>query len=140
MNFFKRMNIIIQKLIETCPYDIVRLGNQLFDWNLDVVDKNQQVVQFKEDCTIKDSLEMDLFGYMKTKAKKGATKRSAIVRMSHAISLEPYKSDLEFLNNMGMAERINEDANLATIEQHISYYTYTVTIDLSRVAKMMMLS
>src|SRR5699024_4424895 len=125
---------------ETCPYDIVRLGNQLFDWNLDVVDKNQQVVQFKEDCTIKDSVEMDLFGYMKTKAKKGATKRSAIVRMSHAISLEPYKSDLEFLNNMRMADRINEDANIATIEQHISYYTCTVTTYLSRVAKMMMLS
>src|SRR5690625_4039835 len=133
MNFFKRMNIIIQKLIETCPYDIVRLGNQLFDWNLDVVDKNQQVVQFKEDCTIKDSVEMDLFGYMKTKAKSGADKRSAVVRLSHAISLEPYKSDLEFLNNMGMAERINETSNLATIEQHISYYAYTVTIDLSKV-------
>src|SRR5699024_10922790 len=106
MNFFKRMNIIIQKLIETFSYDIVRVGNQLFDCNLDIVNKNQQVVKFKEDCTNKDSVEMDLFGYMKTKAKKGATKRSAIVRMSHAISLEPYKSDLEFLNNMGMAERI----------------------------------
>ncbi|HLR09414.1 MAG TPA: type I-B CRISPR-associated protein Cas7/Cst2/DevR [Bacillota bacterium] len=120
---------------QSLRYDIVRLGNQLFDWNLDVVDKKQQVVQFKEDCTIKDSVEMDLFGYMKTKAKTGATKRSAVVRMSHAISLEPYKSDLEFLNNMGLASRINEDANLATIEQHISYYTYTVTIDLSRVGK-----
>ncbi|MCJ7843508.1 type I-B CRISPR-associated protein Cas7/Cst2/DevR [Lederbergia sp. NSJ-179] len=118
---------------QSLRYDMVRLGNQFFDWNLDVVDKEQRVIQFKEKCTIEDSVEMDLFGYMKTKAKTGAAKRSAVVRLSHAISLEPYKSDLEFLNNMGLAKRINEDANLATVEQHISYYAYTVTIDLSRV-------
>lgn len=118
---------------QSLRYDMVRLGNQFFDWNLDVVDKKQGVVQFKQDCTIEDSVEMDLFGYMKTKAKKGATKRSAVARLSHAISLEPYRSDLEFLNNMGLASRIQEDANLATLEQHMSYYTYTMTIDLSRV-------
>lgn len=118
---------------QSLRYDIVRLGNQFFDWNLDVVDKTQGVVQFKADATIKDSVEMDLFGYMKTKEKSGATKRSAVVRLSHAISLEPYRSDLEFLNNMGLASRINQDANLATLEQHTSLYTYTITIDLSRV-------
>lgn len=118
---------------QSLRYDIVRLGNQFFDWNLNVVDKDQGVVQFKADATIEDSVEMDLFGYMKTKAKAGASKRSAVIRLSHAISLEPYRSDLEFLNNMGLANRINQDANLATIEQHTSYYTYTVTIDLSRV-------
>src|SRR5690625_4071776 len=118
---------------QSLRYDMVRLGNQCFDWNLDVVDKSHGVVQFKADCTIKDSVEMDLFGYMKTKAKSGAAKRSAVARLSHAISLEPYRSDLEFLNNMGLATRIGEDANLATLEQHTSYYTYTMTIDLSRV-------
>jgi len=118
---------------QSLRYDIVRLGNQFFDWNLNVVDKAQGVVQFNADATIEDSVEMDLFGYMKTKAKSGATKRSAVVRLSHAISLEPYRSDLEFLNNMGLATRINEQANLATLEQHTSYYTYTITIDLSRV-------
>jgi len=118
---------------QSLRYDMVRLGNQFFDWNLDVVDKSQGVVQFKADCTIKDSVEMDLFGYMKTKAKSGAAKRSAVARLSHAISLEPYRSDLEFLNNMGLATRIGEDANLATLEQHTSYYTYTMTIDLSRI-------
>ena len=118
---------------QSLRYDIVRLGNQFFDWNLNVVDKEQGVVQFKADATIEDSVEMDLFGYMKTKAKAGATKRSAVVRLSHAISLEPYRSDLELLNNMGLANRINQDANLATLEQHTSYYTYTITIDLSRV-------
>ncbi|MDG4656922.1 type I-B CRISPR-associated protein Cas7/Cst2/DevR [Ectobacillus antri] len=114
-------------------YDIVRLGNQFFDWNLDVVDKSQKVVQFKEDCTIVDSVEMDLFGYMKTKVKQGADKRSAVVRLSHAVSLEPYRSDFEFLNNMGLATRIKENADLATLEQHESLYTYTLTLDLGRV-------
>lgn len=118
---------------QSLRYDMVRLGNQFFNWNLDVVDKAQSVVQFKADATIEDSVEMDLFGYMKTKAKSGATKRSAVARLSHAISLEPYRSDLEFLNNMGLATRINENANLATLEQHMSYYTYTMSIDLSRV-------
>jgi len=120
---------------QSIRYDIVRLGNLFYNWNLDVVDKSQNVVQFKADCTIEDSVEMDLFGYMKTKAKEGASKRSAVCRLSHAMSLEPYKSDLEFLNNMGLATRIKEDANLATIEQHVSLYTYTIAIDLTRVGK-----
>lgn len=118
---------------QSLRYDMVRLGNQFYNWNLDVVDKTQGVVQFKQDATIEDSVEMDLFGYMKTKAKSGATKRSAVARLSHAVSLEPYRSDLEFLNNMGLASRIKDDANLATIEQHTSFYTYTLTIDLSRI-------
>ncbi|MED0670099.1 type I-B CRISPR-associated protein Cas7/Cst2/DevR [Aneurinibacillus aneurinilyticus] len=118
---------------QSIRYDMVRLGNEFFNWNLNVVDKSKGVVQFKEDCTIEDSVEMDLFGYMKTKAKAGADKRSAVARLSHAVSLEPYRSDLEFLNNMGLATRINENSNLATLEQHESLYTYTLTIDLSHV-------
>ncbi|XCS11697.1 type I-B CRISPR-associated protein Cas7/Cst2/DevR [Aeribacillus pallidus] len=118
---------------QSLRYDIVRLGNQLFNWNLDVVDKSKGVIQFKDECTIKDSVEMDLFGYMKTKAKSGADRRSAAVRISHAISLEPFRSDLEFLTNMGLANRIGTDANLANLEQHQSLYTYTVTIDFARI-------
>ena len=64
---------------------------------------------------------------------KTSQKRSAVVRLSHAVSLEPYRSDMEFLNNMGLAERIHENPNLANIEHHESFYTYTVTIDLDRV-------
>ncbi|MBW7651350.1 type I-B CRISPR-associated protein Cas7/Cst2/DevR [Anoxybacillus sp. ST4] len=116
---------------QSIRYDIVRLGNELFGWNLDTVDKSSGVVQFKKDVTISDSVEMDLFGYLKT--DKNSQKRPAVVRLSHAISLEPYKSDLEFLNNMGLASRIGQDANLANIEQHHSFYTYTLTIDLNRV-------
>lgn len=119
-------------------YDIARLGNKMFGWNLEVVDKSKGTVQFKDNLSIKDSQEMDLFGYMKTSKKTdtengGSNIRSAAVRLSNAISLEDYKSDIEFLNNKGLADRINEFPNLANIEQHLSFYTYTVTIDLSKV-------
>ncbi len=119
-------------------YDIVRLGNKMFRWNLEVVDKSKGTIQFKDDLTIKDSQEMDLFGYMKTAKKTenedgGSNIRSASVRLSHAISLEEYKSDMEFLNNKGLADRISDFPNLANIEQHLSYYSYTITIDLEKV-------
>lgn len=121
-------------------YDIVRLGERLYDWKLDVVDKAKGTIQFKEEYTIADSQEMDLFGYMKTKKKSGKEEeeggsdvRSAAVRLSNAIALEEYKSDMDFLNNKGMADRIHEFPNLANIEQHLSFYTYTITIDLEKV-------
>lgn len=116
---------------QSIRYDIVRLGNELFGWNLDTVDKSKRTVQFKDEVTIEDSVEMDLFGYLKTSKK--SQKRPAVARLSHAISLESYNSDMEFLNNMGLAERIGEDANLANIEQHESFYSYTLTLDLTRV-------
>ena len=118
---------------QSLRYDVVRLGNELFQWNLDVVDNKARrgVVQFKKNATIEDSGEMDLFGYLKT--SKESQKRPAVARLSHAFSLEPYRSDMEFLNSMGLAERINEKPDLANIEQHQSLYTYTLTIDLNKV-------
>lgn len=119
-------------------YDIARLGNEMFNWNLQVVDKDKKTVQFSEKYTIEDSEEMDLFGYMRTiektdKKEGGANVRSAVVRLSNALSLEKYKSDIEFLSNKGMADRSKKHPNIANLEQHLSYYTYTVTIDLSKV-------
>lgn len=119
-------------------YDIVRLAADVFNWNLQVVDKAKGTIQFRDDMTIKESKEMDLFGYMKTnkkddKDKGGSLTREATVRLSNLISLEPYRSDMDFLNNKGLADRIGEHPNLANVEQHLSYYTYTVTIDLSKI-------
>lgn len=117
-------------------YDIVRLGEKLFNWNLHVVNKTKGTVQFDDKLTISDSIEMDLFGYMKTKnTGEGSDIRSAAVRLSNAISLEDYKSDMDFLNNKGLADRINQFPNLANVEQHLSYYTYTITIDLEKIGK-----
>lgn len=118
-------------------YDIVRLGQKLYNWNLQTVDKEKGTVQFEDKYSIADSEEMDIFGYMKTKKGKGTEEaggsdiRSAVARLSNAISLEVYKSDMDFLTNKGLADRINEHPNLANIEQHLSFYAYTVTLDLS---------
>lgn len=121
-------------------YDIARLGNKMFNWNLEVVDKSKGTIQFKDELTIEDSEEMDLFGYMKTSKKTddengGSSIRSAAVRLSNAISLEDYKSDMEFLTNKGLADRIKEFPNIANVEQHLSFYTYTITIDLEKVGE-----
>ncbi|MFR2533974.1 MAG: type I-B CRISPR-associated protein Cas7/Cst2/DevR [Clostridia bacterium] len=116
-------------------YDIARLGNKMYGWNLEVVDDSRGTIQFRNDLTIEDSQEMDLFGYMKTAKKEegNSATRSAAVRLSNAISLEDYKSDMDFLNNKGLADRIQVYPNLANIEQHLSFYTYTITIDLSKI-------
>ena len=75
---------------------------------------------------------------MKTVAKDdtqagGASTRSAVVRLSNAIALEPYQSDLEFLTNMGLASRCGQNNAIAQSEIHRSYYAYTVAIDLDRI-------
>ena len=116
-------------------YDIVRLGNKLFNWKYDVVDAKQGTVQFKKELTIKDSEEMDLFGYFRTTKSQNSNDRSAAVRLSNAIALERYKCDVEFLTNKGLADRIQRHADPVNVEQHLSYYTYTITIDLERIGK-----
>lgn len=96
------------------------------------------VLQFDSEVTIREYPEIDLFGYMKT-AKKQKT-RPAIVRLSNAISLETFKGDLDFLTNKGLLDRYNKQgnklkggSNIAQSEIHISYYAYTITIDLDKV-------
>lgn len=69
---------------------------------------------------------------MKT-TKGGQSIRSAVVRLSNAISLEPYKSDTDFLNNMGLAKRKELENALAQSEIHKSLYSYTITIDLDKI-------
>lgn len=65
--------------------------------------------------------------------KGGASTRSAVARLSNAISLEPYQGELEFLTNMGLAKRQNFGNAIAQSEIHRSLYTYTISIDLDRV-------
>lgn len=96
------------------------------------------VVQFLPSATIDQYPEIDLFGYMKTRGQAGgggADVRSAAARLSNAIALEPYRSDLDFLNNMGLARRAGLANNLAQSEIHRSFYSYTVSVDLDRVGE-----
>lgn len=109
-------------------------------WDTTPVDGKSGVVQFAPSATIKEYPEIDLFGYMKTSAKEegknekgGASTRSAVVRLSNAIALEPYQSDLEFLTNMGLARRQNLENGIAQSEIHRAFYAYTITVDLDKV-------
>ena len=115
-------------------YSLVR---QL-EWDSTPVDGKSGVVQFAPSATIENYPEIDLFGYMKTTAKEedskgGAATRNAVARLSNAVSLEPYQSDLEFLTNMGLAQRSGLENAIAQSEIHRAYYTYTLSVDLDRV-------
>ncbi|MCF8011638.1 MAG: type I-B CRISPR-associated protein Cas7/Cst2/DevR [Clostridiales bacterium] len=120
-------------------YSIRELLAKEFDWNYYTVEPvgsgDKKVIQYKRDVSIRESEEMDLFGYMKTaKKEEGETlKRSAVVRLSHATSLEPYRGDIDYLTNMGMAARCSASNNIANIENHKSLYAYTISADLSRI-------
>ena len=101
---------------------------------------DKKVIQFSKDSSIVDYPEIDFFGYMKTVPKVGAVTRSAKVRLSNAISQEPFAGDVDFLTNMGLATRIRNDEkdnsinnSIAQAEVHTSYYCYTVTIDLDQI-------
>lgn len=105
-------------------------------WNNTPVSDKDKVVQHDKDASIKDYPEIDLFGYMKTGKNSingTSNTRSATVRLSNAIALENYNSDLDFLTNMALAKRGNFDNAIAQSEIHKSYYAYTVAIDLDRV-------
>ena len=98
---------------------------------------DKKVVQFSAETTIKDYPELDFFGYMKTVKGDNSKNRSAIVRLSNAVSLETFKGDLEFLTNKGLVDRIDRNEkvfpNIAQAEIHKSYYKYTVTVDLDKI-------
>ena len=99
------------------------------------LDVDGSVIQFAVDATIKDYPEIDLFGYMKTK-KPGRT-RSAVVRLSNAISLESFNADMDFLTNKSLFDRYIQQGgdvkggNIAQSEIHKSYYVYTIAVDLN---------
>lgn len=94
---------------------------------------DKKVIQFSEEATIDKYPEVDFFGYLKTEKGTGGKKRSAKVRLSNAISLETFKGDLDFLTNKGLADRLNEDMNIAQAEIHRSYYRYTIVADLEQI-------
>ncbi|MEK3528193.1 type I-B CRISPR-associated protein Cas7/Cst2/DevR [Lactobacillus crispatus] len=101
---------------------------------------DKKVIQFAKDSSIKDFPEIDFFGYMKTEKGNNSDIRSAKIRLSNAISQEPYAGDMDFLTNMGLAQRIRKaekdnsiNNSIAQSEIQESYYRYTITIDLDKI-------
>ncbi len=119
-------------------YEIYRLLKEQF--NLDSDKENpltaqQDVIQFTPEANIKDYIEADLFGYMKTEKNKNSLTRPAVVRITPAISLEPMLSDIEFGTNLNFAQRTEKDPNPFQFEHHLSLYTYTITVELDRIGE-----
>jgi CRISPR-associated protein Cst2 len=114
-------------------YDIVRMLDELYGYKLTDVNKDAGVIQFAETATIKDFPEIDFFGYMKTKDSNKI--RKAVVRLTDAVSLEPFNNELEFGTNKGLADRIpnNIGNDIFQAEIHRSYYCYTVTCNLEEI-------
>ncbi|TSO25331.1 type I-B CRISPR-associated protein Cas7/Cst2/DevR [Lactobacillus sp. LL6] len=101
---------------------------------------DKKVIQFAKDASIKDYPEIDFFGYMKTEKGNNSKVRSAKVRLSNAISQEPYRGDMDFLTNMGLASRIRKSEkdnsisnSIAQSEIQDAFYCYTLTIDLDQI-------
>lgn len=114
-------------------HDMVRMLDEIYGYKLTDVNKDAGVIQFAESATIKDFPEIDFFGYMKT--KDGNKIRKAVVRLTDAISLEPFNNEMEFGTNKGLADRIpnNIGNDIFQAEIHRSYYCYTITCNLSEV-------
>lgn len=109
-------------------------------WDNTPVNSDKGTVQFDPSTTIADYPEIDFFGYMKTRSKSeddagGADIRSAVARLSNAISLEPFGSDLDYMTNMGLAKRADLQNGIMQSEIHHSYYSYTISIDLDCVGE-----
>lgn len=131
-------------------YNIVNQMVELSDgYSLTPVNYDK-TIQFHPDATIEDNFEIDLFGYMKTKSGEGAATRSAVARLSNAVSLETFNGDLDFLTNKGLFDRLSaqdrekvsdtgdekeerKGGNIAQSEIHKSFYTYTLAVDLDKV-------
>ena len=108
------------------PSDVARSGNG-----------DSTVVQLISD--VSDSAESDLFGFFRTNVELPGTKleftrtRVAPVKLTPAVSLEPYDSDVEMLTNKYQADKKQLHPNIANIEVHKSLYRYTICVDLHRI-------
>lgn len=115
-------------------YDIVRLLNESFGVPpTPVTGGDNKVVQFEDKAKISDYPEIDLFGYMKTEKKSKGKIRKAVVRLTDAVSIEPFNNEIEFGTNKALADRGGYNNAIFNVETHRSFYSYTATIDLDKI-------
>lgn len=131
-------------------YSILETGKQLGLWKLSdglclerAGEGEKTVIQPSEDLLLSGDIllypEFDLFGYLVTTTTP-QNSREAPVKISHAVSLTPFEFDTHLAGNLGLAKKMVEqtgkmDINLFTLEEHQTYYVYTVIIDVERIGK-----
>ncbi|MDI9623606.1 MAG: type I-B CRISPR-associated protein Cas7/Cst2/DevR [Candidatus Aenigmatarchaeota archaeon] len=84
--------------------------------------------------------EFDLFGYLITDTSP-QNFRVAPVKISHAVSMTPFMYDAHFNANIGLANRMRKmhgemKPNPFTMEEHETYYQYTVVVDIGNIGEM----
>lgn len=138
-------------------YSILEAGQRLFGWRL--ADREALILSGSGEnkviqpnphklCSVLDYVDLDLFGFLVTGIPRGGSEekkknkeeeqtitvaRPSPVKISHAISMEPYKFDSHFNVNLGLAKRagtLGEVQNPFQLEEHRSYYIYTIVVDL----------
>jgi CRISPR-associated protein Cst2 len=131
-------------------YSILETGKNMGLWNIADAEQLQRAGE-RDKTVIQPAIktllsgeilkypEFDLFGYLITNTTP-QNAREAAVKISHAISLTPYTYDSHFCGNIGLAKRIvtttgKMDPNLFTVEEHQTYYIYTVVIDVDKIGK-----
>ena len=147
-------------------YSLLETGQRLFGWRLAdrealrIARSDKGTIQPNPEklCEILEYVDLDLFGFLVTgkakedreKVREGESKggsneeserevtiaRPAPVKISHAISMEPYKFDSHFNVNLGLARRaglLGVIQNPFQLEEHVSYYKYSVVVSLGDV-------
>jgi len=103
--------------------------------------KNKDTIQPSAEMLLSGELlnypEFDLFGYLITNTSPQNFRESA-VKISHAISLTPFMYDNHLCGNLGLAQRLIKqtgkmEPNLFNLEEHYTYYLYSIVIDVERV-------
>ena len=133
-------------------YSLLKTGEQLGLWKLapgEILERSggegKTVIQPSIKILLSGEIlkypDYDFFGYLIT-GTTPQNSREAPVKISHAISMTPYNYDSHFAGNLDLARRMVEagkaekmDPNLFTIEEHQTYYVYTVVIDIDRIGK-----
>lgn len=103
--------------------------------------KNKDTIQPSAEMLLSGGLlnfpEFDLFGYLITNTSPQNFRESS-VKISHAISLTPFMYDNHLCGNLGLAQRLVKQSgkmepNLFNLEEHYTYYLYSVVIDVDSV-------
>jgi len=83
-------------------------------------------------CDPQKYIDDDLFGFMQADAE--TIKRTAPLRVSPLISIDPYRGDMDFGTNY-MSLKTGGNPNIFETEIHSGYYVGTVLLELDRVGE-----
>lgn len=131
-------------------YSLLETGRKLELWEVadgskfvDSGTGDKTVIQPAVDLLLSGEIllypEFDLFGYLVTSLTPQAS-RTSPTKLSHAISMTPFTYDTQFAGNIGLAKRRlpvkgKMDINLFTIEEHETYYLYSLVVDVEEIGK-----